>query len=68
MTETKTQVTAKTPDDLVEDKVLGRYATDGLLDAEGINALKGRLSAGSLTAEDWKLAFESAIEREGKAK
>lgn len=68
MTETQTQATAKTPDDLVEDKVLERYATDGLLDAEGINALKGRISAGSLSAEDWKLAFENAVERECKAK
>ncbi len=68
MTEQQYTASSKSPDETVEEKVFDRFAQEGLLDAESLNALRRKLAAGALKAEDWKLAFENAIEREARTK
>lgn len=49
----------KTPDEEVADKIIEKFRAEKLLSEKGIKKLVSGLSAGKLTSEDWKLAFET---------
>ena len=68
MTEQQHTPSSKSPDETVEERVLDRFTQEALLDAESLKALRGKLAAGALKPEDWKLALENAIEREARTK
>jgi hypothetical protein len=48
----------KTPDEEVSDRIIAKFREGKLLTEKGIGKLIPNLSAGKLTSEDWKLAFE----------
>ncbi len=49
----------KTPDEEVADKIIDKFRSENLLSERGIKKLLQGLSAGNLSAEDWKLVFET---------
>jgi hypothetical protein len=53
----------KTPDQIVEEKILARLEKEKLLDAQGLKAVRDKLGAGLLAEGDWKLSFENVLER-----
>ena len=49
----------KKPDEQVEDNILAEFRKIQLLSEHGLTKLKGKISAGNLTAEDWIVIIET---------
>ncbi len=55
---------SQTPDEIVEERILTRLATEFPSDVEVLARLKGRLASGTIKIDDWKVQFELLL---GKA-
>ncbi len=50
-----------TPDQIVTGKIIAELRVKQLMDEERLEELEGKLSAGKLSAEDWRLMAELTI-------
>lgn len=49
----------KTPDEQVAENIIAEFRAQGLLSEATLTKLGPKLSAGTLSSADWKLAFET---------
>ncbi len=50
-----------TPDQIVTEKIIAELRAKQLIDEDRLEELEGKLSAGKLSAEDWRLMAELTI-------
>ena len=68
MSSNEATVLKKSPDEIVERRILDNLKNKGLAGDDIIKKLSGKMSKGVLKAEDWQLIFEVALEKSSDQK
>lgn len=54
----------RAPDEEVAERIIGEFKKAKLLSEEGISKIVKKLASGKMTAEEWRLIFETDIGNE----
>ncbi len=58
---------AETPAEMLARRIVARLVNERLIGEQDAEALRPKLAAGTLKAEDWSLPIELQLDKEGQA-